>query len=74
MKCAYYQFPKFEFHQAEAENWREIWERAESLWNQRMETLHGGQLELGDPENDSQLVKPSCKYCEYASICGREVE
>lgn len=74
VKCAYYQFPKFEFHQAEAENWREIWERAESLWNQRMETLHGGQLELGDPENDSQLVKPSCKYCEYASICGREVE
>ncbi len=74
VECAYYQFPKFEFHQKRGEDWGDIWEQATALWKQRMETLHGGRLELGDPDNDRQLVKPDCEYCEYASICGREVK
>ena len=72
--CAYYLFPKYEFYQAKDEDWKEIWNKANALWNPRMEAMHEGRLELGNPDDKEQLVIPDCKYCDYRSICGREVK
>ena len=73
VECAFYLFPKYEFYQTRGEDWSSIWKQATDLWKKRMDALHGGLLERGDPEDKDQLVKPECDYCEYRPICGREV-
>ena len=74
VQCTYYLFPKQEFCYRENAIWKNIWEKASQLWDNKMETIHKGTLEYGDPNEKDDMLKPECEYCKYAAICGREDE
>ena len=74
VQCTYYLFPKQEFCYKENAVWKNIWQKAGQLWDSKVETIHKGTLEYGDPNTKDDMLQPECEYCKYAAICGREDE
>ena len=79
--CGYFLLPKRKLLYEPNPQWGELWEKAETMWKQRLEKIHAGILERG--EEDERKLKHSpltlplaagCGFCDYAALCAQMEE